>query len=750
MNDAIHKIDYSLTGVESKNAKKKGLVDAQWYLPPVSKKEMKKLLERRDIPAILDTLLWFGLIFFSGFCVYFLWGTYLVVFPILIYSVLYYSTADSRWHESGHGTAFKTDWMNNFLYFISSFMLYRLPISWRWSHARHHSDTIIVGRDPEITAPRPPDIKGMILKMIGIKLTFKETKKWINHLRGKVGAEEAEYVPKDEYHKMLLPAWIWVFIYSTFIGLAIFYQTTLPLFYVIFPKFFGSYLKMIYALTQHAGLAENVLDHRKNCRTIYMNRVNRFLYWNMNYHLEHHMFPLVPYYNLPKLHELVKKYCPKPYGSIYEAYKEIIPAIIKQTKDPTYFVEREIPIIKEDSEMQGGIKRSETNLIHGWLSVCKFEDIEPEDVIRLDFEERTFAIYKTKEQVIYATDGMCTHGKTHLADGLVMGDLVECPKHNGRFNFKDGTVKRHPVCVGLNTYKTKVVDGVIMLNPNSGIKVKESKKSKTYEVISNSNLATFIKELKIKPVEGENIEFTPGDYMQLEIPKYQLSFNEIEIEDNFKKVWKNKGLLKLSSENESKITRNYSIATNPRVEDHLKFNVRLALPLNGSNNPPGLGSSYLFNLKKGDTIELFGPFGDFHLKQTQKEIIFIGGGAGMAPFRSQISHLFDTMKTTRKVSYWYGARSKKEIFYKDYFNMLDDKNKNFNFNIALSEPLPEDQWKGYIGYIHEVVNENYLNTIADLSKIEFYLCGPPLMIKACRDMLSDIGVKNKQILFDAF
>ena len=122
----------------------------------------------------------------------------------------------------------------------------------------------------------------------------------------------------------------------------------------------------------------------------------------------------------------------------------------------------------------------------------------------------------------------------------------------------------------------------------------------------------------------------------------------------------------------------------------------------------------------------------------------------MAPFRSQISHLFDTIKTKRKVSYWYGARSKKEIFYEDYFTILDDKNKNFNFNIALSEPLPEDQWKGYIGYIHEVVNENYLNTIADLSKIEFYLCGPPIMIKACRNMLSDIGVKNKQILFDAF
>jgi Na(+)-translocating NADH:ubiquinone oxidoreductase F subunit len=345
---------------------------------------------------------------------------------------------------------------------------------------------------------------------------------------------------------------------------------------------------------------------------------------------------------------------------------------------------------------------------------------------------------------------MCTHGKTHLADGLVIGDLIECPKHNGRFNFKDGSVKRAPVCVGLNTYKTKVVDGVIMIDPNCGTQKKETKKSETYEVISNSNLSTFIKELKIKPVENKNIEFTPGDYMQLEIPKYQLNFNEIEIKDNLKKVWRNKGLFGLNSKNRSKITRNYSIATNPKVEDYLKFNVRLALPLNGTDNPPGLGSSYLFNLKKGDTIELFGPFGDFHLKQTQKEIIFIGGGAGMAPFRSQISYLFDTMKTKRKVSYWYGARSKQEIFYEDYFILLDKKNENFNFNLALSEPLPEDNWKGYVGYIHEVVNENYLNTIARISKIEFYLCGPPQMIKACREMLIDIGVKNNQILFDAF
>ncbi len=210
-------------------------------------------------------------------------------------------------------------------------------------HTRHHSDTNIVGRDPEVAAPRPPDILGIVLNLFAFKSFPAEFKKWILHVVGRMESEEKEYIPKSEYSKIFRIARVWLLIYLAVIGLAVYFQTWLPLFFVGIPTFIGSYMIVVYGITQHAGLAENVLDHRLNCRTVYMNRVNRFLYWNMNYHLEHHMFPLVPYHNLPRLHELTKSYCPKPYNGLWGAYKEIIPALIKQSKDPEYFVERQIP-----------------------------------------------------------------------------------------------------------------------------------------------------------------------------------------------------------------------------------------------------------------------------------------------------------------------------------------------------------------------------------------------------------------------
>ena len=209
-------------------------------------------------------------------------------------------------------------------------------------------------------------------------------------------------------------------------------------------------------------------------------------------------------------------------------------------------------------------------------------------------------------------------------------------------------------------------------------------------------------------------------------------------------------MLDLYSVNTSKISRNYSIATNPDLVDNLKFNIRLALSTNGSNHPPGIATSYLFNLKKGDKIELFGPFGDFHLKQTDNEIVFIGGGAGMAPLRSQISNLFDSNSTGRKVSFWYGARSENDLFYQDYFQFLDKCFDNFSFNVALSAPIATDNNQFNIGFIHEIVYNNYLKSKANLSNIEFYLCGPPKMIEACKKMLYEIGIKSSQILFDEF
>jgi len=235
--------------------------------------------------------------------------------------------------------------------------------------------------------------------------------------------------------------------------------------YIGFPQLYGAWLTPIYGHTQHAGLAENVLDHRLNCRTVYMNPVNRFLYWNMNYHVEHHMFPLVPYHNLPRLHELVKADMPKPYRSLFEAWRELLPAVLRQVKDPSYYVERKLPTptLKPDAPAGPRIFTAKGRVVNGWVEVCVGGFLKPEDVLRFDHADKTYAIYRTAEGALFATDGLCTHGRAHLAEGFVKGSLIECPKHNGRFDFTDGSPQRKPACVALQTFQAREHDGKIFL-----------------------------------------------------------------------------------------------------------------------------------------------------------------------------------------------------------------------------------------------------------------------------------------------
>jgi Na+-transporting NADH:ubiquinone oxidoreductase subunit F len=457
--------DYSLIGVESKRAIEMGLVDAEWYQTPIPRDKMRQLLVRKDDPAIFDTLLWFGLILGAGVLVFLWWGSWIAVFPYLFYCALYASSSDSRWHESGHGTAFKTDWMNNALYEISSFMVFRQSTVWRWSHARHHSDTIIRGSDPEISVPRPPSLTTLILTFFGISAAVPEMRKLFTHASGRIGPEVATYLPESEHGKVIFKARVYLGIFLAVIVLCIVFKSILPLMFIGLPTLLGSWLMPVYGFTQHAGLDENVLDHRLNSRTVYMNRINRFLYWNMNYHVEHHMFPLVPYHALPKLHELMKDDCPKAYSGIIAAFKEIIPTILKQRKDPNYFVERKLPataatqnalpkdkLIGDNAKLKGGV-----------IEVCAATALPAGEVVRFDFEHKTYALYRTENNKLFATDGICTHGNTHLSEGLIIGDLIECPKHNGRFDLNDGAPKRAPVCVGITTYKAFEENGSIYL-----------------------------------------------------------------------------------------------------------------------------------------------------------------------------------------------------------------------------------------------------------------------------------------------
>jgi Na+-transporting NADH:ubiquinone oxidoreductase subunit F len=748
-------LDYSLTGVNASAAIEKGLAEADWYTCPVSRDTMRHLLERRDGPAIRDTLIWFGLLIGSACASIALWGSWWAIIPLMIYGVIYASTSDSRWHEAGHGTAFRTDWMNNALYEIASFMVMRESTVWRWSHTRHHSDTIIVGRDPEIAVPRPPDVKGIILAFFNLPVYPRYFKQLFLHSLGRMSAAEKTYIPESEFLKIYFKARVSLLIYLGVIAVAVVTHSVLPLLFIGLPNIYGSWLMVVYGLTQHAGLAENVLDHRLNCRTVYMNPVHRYLYWNMNYHVEHHMFPLVPYHALPRLHAAVKDDCPTPYSGLLEAYREIIPTILRQVNDPAHHVKRKLPTPRSGSSNSASVHVAKTNSdSQGWIEVCAADLLGPEDVIRFDHAQKTYAIYCTADGTYHATDGICTHGNTHLSDGLVKGRIIECPKHNGRFNLVDGSPARPPVCRALRTYPIENRDGRLFLNiAQAGGAGAREQKATRLRVVSNRNVATFIKELVLEPLDpAEKIAFLPGDYLQIDIPAYEnIRFREFDIPEPYAQVWEAQHVFDLVATNPVAGRRNnYSLASNRETERTLRFNVRIATPPPGQDCAPGAGSSYVFNLKAGDVVSAMGPFGDFHIKPTQKEMVYIGGGAGMAPLRSHLSHLFETQKTARRVSFWYGARSRQEIFYEDYFEDLMKRHSNFRFHLALSAPQPEDNWKAHTGFIHEVVLDAYLQAHDNLKSVEFYLCGPPMMIKACTRMLAELGVTPSQISYDEF
>lgn len=277
------------------------------------------------------------------------------------------------------------------------------------------------------------------------------------------------------------------------------------------------------------------------------------------------------------------------------------------------------------------------------------------------------------------------------------------------------------------------------------------------EVVSNKNVATFIKEFVVKLPEGEDLDFRPGGYIQIDIPKYNIDFaKDIDVEEEYREDWDNSNLFDLKAKNNEEIFRAYSMANHPKEGNIIKLNVRIATPPwdreknRFMNVPPGIASSYIFSLKPGDKVDISGPYGDFFIKDTDKEMVYIGGGAGMAPLRSHIFHLFKTLGTNRKVTYWYGARSKREIFYEDEFREIEKNNENFKFNIALSEPLEEDNWDGYTGFIHDVVRDEYLNKHEEPEEIEYYLCGPPVMNDAVLNMLDNLGVPEENIDLDDF
>ncbi len=335
--------DYGMLGREAEQAVADGLKSAEWYHTEIPRKDIKELMKRSDQPAIRDTIIWLGaMVVFAGLAIY-LWPSWWAVLPLLAYGVLYGSATDSRWHECGHGTAFKTLWMNDWVYQIACFMIMRNPTRWRWSHTRHHTDTVIVGLDPEIAVMRPPVAVKVGLAFVGVLDAWETMKMMVINAFGKISAEEKTFIPEMEWPKVILVARIWTVIYAATIATAYYTQSWLPLLLVGTPRLYGAWHHVLTGLTQHGALADNVLDHRMNSRTVYLNPISRFIYWNMNYHVEHHMFPMIPYHALPKLHELLKHDLPAPTLSLWAAYREMFPIWARQMRGEDIYLQRTLP-----------------------------------------------------------------------------------------------------------------------------------------------------------------------------------------------------------------------------------------------------------------------------------------------------------------------------------------------------------------------------------------------------------------------
>jgi len=335
--------------------------------------------------------------------------------------------------------------------------------------------------------------------------------------------------------------------------------------------------------------------------------------------------------------------------------------------------------------------------------------------------------------------GMC-RCQVHEGAGSIL------PTETGFFSRKEQNEDYRLAC------QVKVKDNLKVEIPQEVMGIKKWE----CEVVSNNNVATFIKEFVVKLPEGENLNFRSGGYIQIDVPKVDVDFKDIEVEEQYRSDWEKMGIFDLKMSNPEPTYRAYSMANHPAEGNIIMLNIRIATPPWDRNAGafahvnPGVCSSYIFSLKPGDKVTISGPYGEFFIKDTDREMMFIGGGAGMAPMRSHIFHMFKTVKTGRKTTFWYGARSMKEVFYKEEFDKIAEEFPNFEWHLALSEPQPEDNWTGPTGFIHQVIFDNYLKDHEEPEDIEFYMCGPPMMNAAVEKMLYDLGVPDEMIAYDDF
>ena len=465
-------LDYSLSGPMGQRAIERGLVDAEWFTPDIDPERLRALQARTDWRAALDTGLWLALLVASGVLAYRSMWSWWSIPAFGAYGALYGGAADARWHECSHGTAFAHRGANDAVYYLASFMLWRGPTLWRWSHYRHHTDTIIVGRDAEIVFPRPPSLLRAVLLFTHLRAGAAMLWRLVRHAAGRIDPDAADLVPDDERPAVVRESRLFVAIVLAAVVVSVVVGSIAPLMFVGLPTIYGAWLMVFFGTTQHAGLRENVLDHRYSTRTVYMNPILRFLYLNMNYHVEHHLLPSVPYHALPALHAEIRDQLAPALPNNFAAYRQIYTTFVRQRRDPTYEIPLDVP------DVSGGRARrvdfGETGWAHrgdGSFDIGAAASLKPGTLRRIDIGQHTLVLCRLADHRLALGDGMCTHARVHLADGALVGDQIECPKHNAHFDTHTGEATRKPARQPICVYDVIELDGRITttLHARSGI-----------------------------------------------------------------------------------------------------------------------------------------------------------------------------------------------------------------------------------------------------------------------------------------
>ncbi|MBF9016825.1 MULTISPECIES: fatty acid desaturase [unclassified Oceanispirochaeta] len=434
----------------------------KWYSCDIERETLLKFMERSNSKGLIRISLHLTVLIALGYLSFRLIGTYWMYPSFFAYGTVY-CFLNHVMHETHHRTPFKSNALNESVHWITAFAHGAEPIFDRWGHAQHHTYTYFPDVDPEVPNPRPIKISVILGQFFGIGII--KPIPIIKHALGIIDSYTENLVPESDWKKMIWSSRLWVLGYAAIIFSSIYFQTFLPLVFTLFARFYGAFIPTMLNHTQHVGLEENVYDHRLCTRNVKVNPILSFFYWNMEYHIEHHIYPGVPFHALSKLNNEVKDQLPRPYKSVWAAYKELIPTIIKQQKESDYHVTPVLPQLKSSKTDENSGER-EIRIFEDaegfWVSSIKAEELKSNGVLPFKYESKEYAVYRIGGN-FFASDARCTHAGALLSKGMVIGESIECPAHQGRFNIKSGEATHSPACDRLKIYNTRIIDSIVYI-----------------------------------------------------------------------------------------------------------------------------------------------------------------------------------------------------------------------------------------------------------------------------------------------